>query len=68
MERRGNRKITEEELEVIANWTREARVNNAVVDMVIDGLVSIDVQDREPTFALTAGGEIAAEIISDKKG
>lgn len=56
MEERGGEGFTEEEAERILDWAEHARLDVILLQMVLKGVVGIDIKDDEIVF--TSKGEI----------
>ena len=64
---RGNRQIRDEEVGLIEEWVKLTRIYNSFIDLIIKGLISIDVsQDGDLTFTLSSTGEEVADVIFSK--
>jgi len=65
---RGNRKVNDDEIRLVEEWVRLTRVYNSFINLIIKGLISIDVvEDGDLAFSLSSTGEEVAGTIFEKE-
>ena len=66
---RGNRKIEDAEIEQLVDWIVKSRFENIVLDLILKGLVCVDIVDGERIFTMTSdGSELYDAVYGENNG
>lgn len=63
---RGEAGFFEEEVEVLLNWAISTRVNNALLDLAIKGLVTINTQEKKAGTLVDLNGPNLTVMITEE--
>ena len=65
----GQRQVTEDEIEAVCEWARRVRIDQTMLELLLDGLVlPVGFRERQPVFRAVEGAMSPVEVIQFHAG
>ena len=58
---RGEAGASEDEVMTVIRWCEQQRVGNTIVDLLLKGILDVDLKDNEPVVQLSEAGKLTWE-------